>query len=118
VLGEVEKIAAQYGAITPSLVALAAGLGYNLKPAIDSWGNVSALYEQKDGKGGCTLAERLREMQKDPETSFMFGVAGDRVTPQVNPWRKTTFNLTKQGEMVRTNPQMAARMQAEAKALK
>lgn len=32
----------------------------------------------------------------------------------VNPWAKTTFNLTAQGELYKTNPQLAAQMKAAA----
>ncbi len=31
-----------------------------------------------------------------------------------NPWKKETFNLTKQGEIVREDPELAARLKAEA----
>jgi hypothetical protein len=37
---------------------------------------------------------------------------GGKVT--VNPWKKETRNLTQQGQILRTNPELAARLKAEA----
>lgn len=44
---------------------------------------------------------------------------GDGTNPphkdtKINPWKKETFNLTKQGELLRTNPALAAKLKAEA----
>lgn len=36
-------------------------------------------------------------------------------TKQVNPWKTETFNLTEQGRLYRTNPDLAKRLMAEAK---
>jgi hypothetical protein len=44
------------------------------------------------------------------------GVGGD--SGEVNPWHPDTFNLTKQGEIMRTDKAKAERMKAEAKSAK
>lgn len=43
------------------------------------------------------------------------GVGGNHHTPSaVNPWAKATFNLTKQSQLLKENPALAARMMAQA----
>jgi len=58
--------------------------------------------------------------ESDP---YLFGVELKGRTPegtgksqqaQENPWKKETFNLTKQGEVLRKDPNLAIRLKAEA----
>ena len=35
-------------------------------------------------------------------------------TGEVNPWKKETFNLTKQGEIIMSNPSVAEQMKRAA----
>lgn len=67
------------------------------------------------------LDTQLDQLKKsDP---YLFGVElkgrvpeGTGKPPQTpeNPWKKETFNLTKQGEILRKDPDSAARLKAEA----
>jgi len=62
--------------------------------------------------------EKLKE--SDP---YLFGVELKGRTPegtgkqpqiQENPWKRETWNLTKQGEIIRKDPDLAAKLKAEA----
>ena len=73
-----------------------------------------------DGDKLLGLDDQLRELQKsDP---YLFGDAkiGDGTNPpgagnpEVNPWKKETWNLTMQGKILREDPAKATRMKAEA----
>ena len=73
-----------------------------------------------DGDKLLGLDDQLKEIQKsDPylfgETTIGGGTnppgAGD---PEVNPWKKETWNLTMQGKILREDPAKATRMKAEA----
>ena len=74
-----------------------------------------------DGEQLLGLDDQLKAIKEsDP---YLFGepgkVGGGTNPPgagnsEVNPWKKETFNLTKQGELLRTNPALAAKLKAEA----
>jgi len=74
-----------------------------------------------DGENLLGFDEQIAELKKsDP---FLFGVDLKGRTPegtgkppqtQENPWKKETFNLTKQGEILRNDPDSAARLKTEA----
>ena len=74
-----------------------------------------------DGENLLGFDEQIAALKKsDP---FLFGVdlkgrtpEGTGKPPQTpeNPWKKETFNLTKQGELLRKDPDSAARFMAEA----
>lgn len=74
-----------------------------------------------DGENLIGFDEQVAALKKsDP---FLFGVdlkgrtpEGTGKPPQTpeNPWKKETFNLTKQGELLRKDPDSAARFMAEA----
>ena len=74
-----------------------------------------------DGEQLLGLDDQLKTLKEtDP---YLFGepgkVGGGTNPPgagnsEVNPWKKETFNLTKQGELLRTNPALAAKLKAEA----
>jgi len=74
-----------------------------------------------DGENLLGFDEQVTALKKsDP---FLFGVDLKGRTPegtgkppraQENPWKKETFNLTKQGEILRNDPDSAARLKAEA----
>ena len=73
-----------------------------------------------DGDKLLGLDDQLKEIQKsDPylfgETQIGGGTnppgAGN---PEVNPWKKETWNLTMQGKILREDPAKATRMKAEA----
>lgn len=68
-----------------------------------------------------TTEEEIR--QDAEELKKLLGAAGKTVgggtnppagTGIENPWKKETFNLTKQGEILKTNPALAQRLMAEA----
>lgn len=42
------------------------------------------------------------------------GGNGSKVTGQVNPWKKETFNLTEQGRILRENPELAKQLKVAA----
>jgi len=74
-----------------------------------------------DGENLLGFEEQVAALKKsDP---FLFGVDLKGRTPegtgkppqaQENPWKKETFNLTKQGEILRKDPDSAARLKTEA----
>jgi len=74
-----------------------------------------------DGENLIGFDEQVAALKKsDP---YLFGVdlkgripEGTGKPPQTpeNPWKKETFNLTKQGELLRKDPDSAARFMAEA----
>lgn len=74
-----------------------------------------------DGENLIGFDEQIAALKKsDP---FLFGVdlkgrmpegTGKPPQTQENPWKKETFNLTKQGELLRKDPDSAARFMAEA----
>jgi len=74
-----------------------------------------------DGENLLGFDEQIAALKKsDP---FLFGVDLKGRTPegtgkppqaQENPWKKETFNLTKQGEILRNDPDSAARLKTEA----
>ena len=74
-----------------------------------------------DGENLLGFDEQVAALKKsDP---FLFGIDLKGRTPegtgkppqtQENPWKKETFNLTKQGELLRKDPDSAARLKAEA----
>lgn len=74
-----------------------------------------------DGENLLGFDEQIAALKKsDP---FLFGVdlkgrmpegTGKPPQAQENPWKKETFNLTKQGELLRKDPDSAARLKAEA----
>lgn len=74
-----------------------------------------------DGENLLGFDEQIAALKKsDP---YLFGVdlkgrmpegTGKPPQAQENPWKKETFNLTKQGELLRKDPDSAARFMAEA----
>ena len=74
-----------------------------------------------DGDKLLGLEDQLKELQKtDP---YLFGDSkkiGDGTNPpgagnpEINPWKKETWNLTMQGRILREDPAKATRMKAEA----
>ena len=76
-----------------------------------------------DGDKLLGLDEQLKELQKSD--AYLFGDStpgkvGSGTNPpgagnaEVNPWKKETFNLTLQGQILREDPAKATRMKAEA----
>lgn len=74
-----------------------------------------------DGEQLLGLQEQLDALQKSD--AYLFGkaanVGGDTNPPtsgndEPNPWKPETRNLTKQGQLLRTDPAKAARLRAEA----
>ncbi len=74
-----------------------------------------------DGEQLLGLDDQLKALQQsDP---YLFGDSGKvgggtnppgAGSPEVNPWKPETFNLTLQGKILREDPAKAARMKAEA----
>lgn len=74
-----------------------------------------------DGENLLGFDEQIAALKKsDP---YLFGVdlkgrtpEGTGKQPQIqeNPWKRETWNLTKQGEIVRKDPDLAAKLMAEA----
>ncbi len=74
-----------------------------------------------DGDKLLGLEDQLKEIQQsDP---YLFGETGKVGSgtnppgvgdPEVNPWKKETWNLTMQGQILREDPAKATRMKAEA----
>lgn len=78
-----------------------------------------------DGENLIGLDEQLETLKE--KESYLFGEdslrgrnpnpPGEPVDPQYknNPWDKDTFNLTKQGQIIRKDPDLAAKLQSSAK---
>jgi predicted RNase H-like nuclease (RuvC/YqgF family) len=74
-----------------------------------------------DGEQLLGLDDQLKTLKEtDP---YLFGESGKvgsgtnppgAGSPEVNPWKPETFNLTMQGKILREDPAKAARMKAEA----
>jgi hypothetical protein len=74
-----------------------------------------------DGENLLGFDEQIAALKKsDP---YLFGVELKGRTPegtgksqqaQENPWKKETWNLTKQGEITKTDPDLAAKLRAQA----
>lgn len=74
-----------------------------------------------DGENLLGFDEQIAALKKsDP---YLFGVELKGRTPegtgkqpqiQENPWKRETWNLTKQGEIIRKDPDLAAKLKAEA----
>jgi len=74
-----------------------------------------------DGDKLLGLEDQLKTIQQsDP---YLFGESGKvgsgtnppgAGNPEVNPWKKETWNLTMQGKILREDPAKATRMKAEA----
>lgn len=74
-----------------------------------------------DGENLLGFDEQIAALKEsDP---YLFGVdlkgrmpegTGKPPQAQENPWKRETFNLTKQGELLRKDPDLAARLKAEA----
>lgn len=74
-----------------------------------------------DGENLLGFDEQIAALKKsDP---YLFGVdlkgrtpEGTGKQPQIqeNPWKRETWNLTKQGEIIRKDPDLAAKLKAEA----
>ena len=74
-----------------------------------------------DGEQLLGLDDQLKELQKSD--AYLFGESGKvgsgtnppgAGNPEVNPWKKETWNLTMQGKILREDPAKATRMKAEA----
>lgn len=63
---------------------------------------------------GVNLTELGRQYRKEMEE---WEKSPDRIKGLGNPWLKKTFNLTNQGKIMRVDPALAARLQAQAKAV-
>lgn len=72
-----------------------------------------------------SLSEYITQINEDEDNAHHFrprggsgsgtasGTSGGGKTPE-NPWASATFNLTKQGQLLKQNPELAARLKAEA----
>ena len=71
-------------------------------------GKITGLAEQVDAlkKDKAFLFKTVRTPQYDPN--------GGNNPPATNPFKKESFNLTEQGRLLRTNPEQARAMAAEA----
>ena len=74
-----------------------------------------------DGEQLLGLDDQLKALQQsDPYLFGESGKVGSGTNPpgagtgEVNPWKKETFNLTLQGQILREDPAKATRMKAEA----
>jgi DNA repair exonuclease SbcCD ATPase subunit len=74
-----------------------------------------------DGDKLLGLDDQLKELQKSD--AYLFGESGKvgsgtnppgAGNPEVNPWKKETWNLTMQGKILLEDPAKATRMKAEA----
>ena len=76
----------------------------------------------KDGISPLTLAEWVEALVSDAPHLFEANAGGGAAGSgsrgagggQVNPWSKATWNLTEQVKLLKTNPGLAARLQASA----
>jgi hypothetical protein len=139
-----EALEAQYNdAILTNAIAVEASMAKALNPSVlklvvaqeakvevlENGQRVIKLYKpdgqvKLDMKTGepLSIKQRLEEMKQDSEYAMLFegatGGAGSNTSQgtqkNVNPWKKETFNLTKQGQIYRENPELAKRLAAEA----
>jgi DNA repair exonuclease SbcCD ATPase subunit len=74
-----------------------------------------------DGEQLLGLDDQLKELQKSD--AYLFGESGKvgsgtnppgAGSPEANPWKKDSWNLTMQGKILREDPAKATRMKAEA----
>lgn len=93
---QLHKAAKKHGAINPNIVA---------QYLITS----NSYYEGAD----CNyLVERIK---RSPDTAYLFKASESTVIGVAdNPWRKESFNLTRQGEIIKSNPSLAEQLRSEA----
>ena len=69
-----------------------------------------------------SVKDRIAEMKQDEAFAMLFeggiqgagsGTGNARAGRLQNPWKKESFNLTKQGQIIRENPDLAKRFAAE-----
>lgn len=73
-----------------------------------------------------SLSDYIAQINEDEDNAHHFrvkggsgsgtgaGATGGGGKAQINPWAKATRNLTEQGRILRTNPELASRLKAEA----
>ena len=68
--------------------------------------------------GAASIRDFVEQLQTNAPHMFgKPGAAQPAAKPYngINPWKRDTFNLTKQGEIVRADPHLAQQLQAEAR---
>lgn len=137
---DLEKANGQLSTLTIADAAAAAGSELGLRPTAreDLVGRVRQLFQLKDGKpvalntegaeiygaGGepMTIKEYVANLVEKAPHLFEASTGGGSKNgngtggggkPTVNPWNKSTWNLTQQGAIFRANPDMARKMASE-----
>jgi len=119
---QVEGLAKDAGAHNPYLIALA--MQNCIKAKIDDYGDVAiSIVNEEDAiprlnprtGGPYTAGEYIQQMKTSSEHANLFGFDNSvKEHPISNPWKKESFNLTMQGNILKDNPALAARLRAEA----
>jgi len=127
---EIASAASVAKALNPKLVEMAVMSQVRIEE-IDGVGKVIRVIEPdgtpriniKTGKP-LTILELMEDMRQSEEYAMLFagGVsgAGSKTTHSFggsnikNPWKKDTFNLTLQAQIVRQSPELAAKLKTEA----
>lgn len=127
---EIANAASVAKALNPRLVELAVAPFVKVEE-VDGVGKVIKVVEAdgtprqnlKTGKP-LSIIELMEEMKQSEEYAMLFsgGTSGASSntthsfnnTSIKNPWKKESFNLTLQGQIVKTSPELAARLKAEA----
>lgn len=89
--------------------------GHQVKPLIDSQGGLEIIIEGPFG--GLGLNQWFQKAAIHESTAYLFGSdepSQKKPEALINPWLKGSFNLTKQGEVIKANPALAARFKTEA----
>lgn len=127
---EISNAASVAKALNPRLVELAVAPFVKVEE-VDGVGKVIRVVEAdgsprvniKTGKP-LTIVELMEEMKQSEEYAMLFsgGTSGANSSTThsfnnsniKNPWKKESFNLTLQGQIVKQSPELAARLRAEA----
>lgn len=66
------------------------------------------------GEPNLSASEYFSRLQSHPDYSPLMGQGSGSNAASANPWSKESFNLTKQMQLTRTNPALAAELKKKA----
>jgi hypothetical protein len=89
---------------------------YNYGPNAETGALQAHHDKERRFPSGRQLQEIVGSMLENPESAHLFRPAGPKwEAPRENPWLKESFNLTRQCEVAKNDPELAAKWEAESK---
>lgn len=75
-----------------------------------AYNKLKTTWEKAVGTWEKSLQKKVKEELKNSVDNPL----GDATNPEVNPWKKETLNLTKQGQILKEDPERAKVLMAQA----